>query len=192
MLETKNPKKYPENVIYDFNFTVKINGNILVIREFKVRNYNDKFRESLEAEQLMRQILSDGFNNQMGMIPELLAKQSMDDLWYKYDHNYLDSPSLTEVKEKADVITFEINKRTVGTHKETILSANLETRIHYTSFRSNDNRHKTNIVLTPILKPILELIKDTMSQKTYTLYYGDVKLNRLNKVNKRDLAKIYE
>lgn len=170
------------NYTYEFNFTIKINDYILVTREFNVKKYNDKFRESLEARELMNDLMGNGSTTgYLGLIPKYLVNKSINELWendYEYPHTK---------KDKNDVLVFEINKRTLGDvdTKETILS---------TAYDVSDLQYRvrSQIDLKPILKTVIMVIKDAMSQDKYTLDYGGLKLTRYNKLTRKQLEAINE
>lgn len=169
------------NYNYEFNFTIKINEHILVTREFNVKKYNDKFRESLEAKELMDDLMGNGnATGYLGLIPKYLVNNSINALWQSYDYE----PNVPK-REKSDILVLEINKKFLGDTKETILST-------YYDVSNLQYRVRTQIDLKPILKTVINNIKEAMSQDKYTLTYGDTKLTRLNKITRKQLEAIYE
>lgn len=170
------------NFVYEFNYTIKINDNILVTRDFNVKNYNDKFRESLEAMELMKDLMAGGNAGTLGIIPDYFVKKSIDDLWDKYESGS-DNPHFGA--KRKDVLVFEINKRAFGDNRETILATKFDADVLQQIV-------KKSIDLKPILKDVTSLIKEAMSKNSYTLTYGKTRLNRLNKISKREIEAIYE
>lgn len=175
MKDTQKAFKYT----YEFNYTFKINGEEQVSRDFNVKDYNDKFRESLESQGLMTEIMGDGtnfFGGYLGIIPTILKDKTAQRLWRAYEINKLNSP---EFKQETATLSFEIKKR-VGNSKETILITEYETNAYPSAVLEY-------VDMRDQLPRIMETIKETMSQNNFTTTYCGAKLKRYNKISKKDL-----
>ena len=168
---------------YEFNYVFKVNGVEQVSRDFNVKNYNDKFRESLEGHDLLVDIMGDGsakWNGVMGIIPNVIKKNSIQKLWKSFEFdNFAEQP----LKTKNTTLTFEIKKR-VGDTKEVILATEYETN----AFQPSNFKYKVDI--REELPEIMESIKTAMSLDSYTTSYSGVSLKRLNKLPKKELSNI--
>lgn len=176
------PNENEKAFIYEFNYTIKINDNILVTRDFNVKNYNDKFRESLEARELMEDLMGDASASRLGMIPQYFVNKSIDDLWEKFESG-VEEPNFGA--KRKDVFVLEINKRAIGEYRDTILAVKFDADVLQQVV-------KKSIDLKPILKDVTQTIKEAMSRNTYTLTYGKTRLTRANKISKKQLETIYE
>lgn len=176
--ENNNANKFT----YQFSYVFKINDNVHVTRDFNVKDYNDKFRESYEANELMLEIMGDGSarcNGFTGIIPSALKEKSIQKVWRDSKFQYFD--------EEHDVnptstLSFEIKKR-IGGEKEVILATQFETNSFQASvLKYADIREK--------LPVIMETIKASMSATSYTTTYSGVTLDRYNKITKKKLNSV--
>lgn len=175
---TKNEETKVYN--YEFDFSLKINENILVYREFNVKGYNDDFRESLEAKELADEIMGNKYSFIEGILPGVIKSSSMDLLWDGFNPNKaqtLKESTSTDDQTRPNRFSFEIRKKQ-GNGKEVILTS---------IFDANDFQGKLRIDLKDNLGKIKDLIKDYMSKGKYTKSYLGSPLKRANKITKREL-----
>lgn len=176
---TKKAIKYT----YEFNYTFKINGVEQVSRDFNVRDYNDKFRESLESHDLLVDIMGDGsskWNGVVGMIPSVIKNESVQRLWKSLEYDKFNEQP---IKTKNTTFSFEIKKR-VGDNKETILQTEYENNFFQPSL------FKYKLDIREVLPEVMETIKTAMSMDNYTTTYSGEQIKRYNKIHKKELNNI--
>lgn len=167
---------------YEFDYSLKINNNILIHRDFNIRNYNKLFRESLEYKELESELVGDFRTGHPGLITNVLKKSSINQCWENFNPNRVQSveESLNvDDMGKSDVFTFEVTQK-VGSKREVIFTTN---------FSGDPYQPKTRvrIDIKDELPQVLETIRFHMSKSKYTKKYGSVTLNRLNNLGKREL-----
>lgn len=185
-----------EGKLYGYSYTLKINNNILVTRDFNVSGVNEKFRESCEMNDVMTLIMGDGSprcNGFTGIIPSIIKNNSMKHMWDCYDGNgklyELNIPNA-----KTTTFTFELNKRLNSAKHddlyETMVSAVfIADQYQPMVLKKNDNYR---IDLKGVLPKITSLLQDYMSMKTssYTKEFNGVELKRFNKYSDKQLKRM--
>lgn len=167
---------------YEFDYSLKINDNILIHRDFNVRKYNKNFRESLEYRELVDELIGDFRSGKMGLITKVLKKASIEQCWDTYNPNRVQSFEESISRDdlgKSDEFLFEITQK-IGNKRDTIFSC---------KFSGDPYQPKTRVKIDikEELPEILETIRFYLSKSEYTKKYGSVKLDRLNKLSKREL-----
>ena len=157
-----------------YEFVLKINENIICQRYFNVRNYNEKFRESLEVIEMTDEIM--GVNNylELGIIPEFFKKQCMAKLWGSYNPSYYQ----TRVRKRDNLENEYYFNLQVLINKEVVADTSFSAALfHYTI--------RYNIDIREIIPTIVNVITNYMSLDNYTEKFGGVLLNRHNKYEQR-------
>lgn len=167
---------------YEFDYSLKINDNILIHRDFNVRKYNKQFRESFEYRDLVDELVGDFRSGKMGLISKVLKRASIEQCWETYNPNRVQSyeESISRVDlGKSDEFLFEITQK-VREKRDVIFSC---------KFSGAPYQPKTRIKIDikDELPEILETIRFYLSKKEYTKTHGATKLVRLNKLTEREL-----
>ena len=144
-----------------FEFVFYINNNIIVQRYFHVPRYNKDFRFSLEAKELMDEIMGmNGELGRLGLIPDSFKAQTMRETWDYYKPHYTQSPDSVKTWDlfsKEDMFTLEIK-----VDKRTVVKGGFCGNYFPTSIR-----HSVDI--NPIIPEIINTMKEYMALKEYTL-----------------------
>lgn len=167
---------------YEFNYSLKINDNILIHRDFNIRKYNKNFRESLEYRDLVDELIGDFRSGKMGLITKVLKKASIEQCWETYNPNKVQSFEESLSRDdlgKSDEFLFEITQK----------NHNKRDIIFSCKFSGDPYQPKTRVKIDikEELPEILETIRFYLSKNEYTKNYGTLKLERFNKLSKREI-----
>lgn len=148
---------------FRFEFNLYINDNIICQRYFNVKNYNKKVLNSLELNELMRDLTginNDGLGN-LGIIPNYFKELCRNVSWKHYNPYRIKEYNNQDkgIFDKEDLFTFEIkvDKRVVAKSQ---FSGN---------WFQTDVRYAVNI--REIIPEIISEIEEYMSRSEYTLPY---------------------
>lgn len=179
-------------IVKPFEFSLKINNHIICQRFFSVKNYNSDSRESLEIKEMMEEIMGVNQKLTLGLIPEFFKYQCIENSYKPYN---LQNNNLYD---KDDYFTLEISKNNVNKlknkdgqfnikdlKKDIIASATFDGNLFHPNVRYE-------VDIRGIIPDIVNIISKYLSLRKYTYYYGDVKLNRHNKLSSYDLEKIIQ
>lgn len=164
------------NYFFEFQYSLKMNKIGLFTRDFNILGYNNKFRESLEAKELMEELMGDG--PRLGLIPRYLKDRSVNDLWDAYEKNELYRIP-KKGKKRPTKFVFEITKKISGTNqKEVILSA---------EFDAIDIQKAalTDIDMRANFKEIVQTIRKYATMRSLTNEAHDTKLTRNNRLSRK-------
>jgi hypothetical protein len=144
-----------------FEFMFKINGHPVCQRYFKIYNYNEDFKNSIELKEMLDSIC--GLNidkyGSMGIIPEHLKKKSVDILWERHNpymtvQDYIEYYENLEESEKDD--NKENNERDIFTF-EFKVDGKVVGQYHFENvFYKMTSKHQIDI--RPIIKDIIDNI----------------------------------
>jgi len=177
-------------IVKPFEFSLKINNHIICQRYFSIKNYNNDCRESLEIKEMMDDIIGVNQDLELGLIPEFFKQQCIANSYKPYysQNNHL--------KDKVDIFTLSISKNNVNQlkgrdgqfniddlRKELISTGSFDGRVFHPNIRYE-------IDIRSIISDIIRIIQNHLSQREYTSTYGDVKLNRFNKLTSQEMRYI--
>lgn len=168
------------DMVKPFEFTLKINNNIICKRYFNIRNYNEDCRESLEMKEMMDDIMGVSQDIKLGVIPEYLKILCMENSHKPYysqnnhftnknDIFYLDvtKNNISKIRrENKDISYLQHEILASGTFNGTLFHPNV--------------RYSINV--KPIIPEIVKVINRYMALDEYTMAYGDASLSRYNKL----------
>lgn len=145
-----------------FEFVFYINDNIIVQRFFKVHRYNNNFKNSFEAKELMDQVMgmNNGDHGSLGLIPDSFKEQSMLEMWRGYNpyvEQNADDIHVWDLFSRTDDFKLEIK-----VDKETVVEGHFCGNYFPTSVR-----HYVNI--NPIISDIISLMRQYMSLNSYNV-----------------------
>ena len=166
-----------EDIVKPFEFSLKVNDNIICKRYFNVRNYNENFRESLEVKHMLKDIMGIDDSYNLGIIPDFFKGKCVNKTWESYNPSYYQKKiRAKDIYEIEDNFYFEvlIDGEVVAS---TCFSGNL--------FQYNVRR---KIDIKPIIPKIVRSIEYWMSQNEYTSEYADISINRENKLTGKALS----
>lgn len=144
-----------------FEFVFYINKNIIVQRFFYVPKYNHQFTKSLQAKELMDEVMGmNGELGRLGLIPSNFKMKNMLESWDFYNPSYVqnqDKLKTWDLFSKEDHFSLEIK-----VDKEPVVEGYFCGNYFPTSIR-----HSVDI--SDIITDIIETMKHYMSLKEYTL-----------------------
>lgn len=178
------------DIVKPFEFSLKINDNIICQRFFSVKNYNSDSRESLEIKEMMDEIMGVNQDLTLGIIPEFFKYQCIDNSYKPYN---LQNNNLFN---KDDYFTLEVSKNNVNKlknkngqfditdlKKDVIASGTFDGNLFHPNVRYE-------IDIRGIIPDIINIISKYLSLKEYTHHFGSVKLTRHNRLSAYDLERI--
>jgi len=170
-------------IAYRFDFVLKINEFFIVHREFNIKNYNEKSRESLEMKELMDELM--GMNcpsGKLGLIPNLLKKGSIEYLWEHFNQYTVQTVEESKIKDsnsRVDNFSFELRE-----YGELIGSANFSGEYFQPKIR-------VKVDVKEVLPNIMEEIRHYLGKNEYTTKYGKQVLKRNNRLSMADKERVY-
>lgn len=156
-----------------FEFILYINDNIICQRYFSVKDFNEDSVYSVELKELMDRLVGmntggySGLHSGMGIIPSHLKKKSMDIMWRFYNPHNIYQQKFEEnrnIFDKEDIFNFEIK-----VDRETIAES---------TFSGNyfPQQIRYQVDIKEVIPNIISEIRHTLSKKSYTHEYADVRL----------------
>ena len=149
-----------------FEFLLYINKNIICQRYFSIKDFNPDSIYSIELKELMDRLV--GMNNgnfgSLGLITRNLKNKAVDYLWRNYNPHQFKNDEPKNNYEKEDIFEFEIR-----------VDKNIITKSYF-SGNHFPQQVRYQVDIKDIIPKIITDIKDTLSQKIYNHYYGDLAL----------------
>lgn len=181
-----------KDIVKPFEFSLKINDNIICQRYFIVKNYNDDSRESLEIKEMMDDIMGMNQHIQLGLIPEFfkyLCLRNSDKPYYSQNNH---------LTNKEDIFKLEVSKNNVNQirnedgdfnfddlQKEVMVIGMFDGTVFHPNVRYEIN-------IRGIIPDIIRTIQKHLSMREYTKSYDSVELSRNNRLSYQDKVKIGE
>ena len=169
---------------HPFAFMFRINGNPICERFFNIHNYNPDVLHSIELIELMDTII--GTRYKLGIIPKFLKERSDEYLWFFYERSKytLEPNQPTTNRGKKDVYTFEIkvNSKIIaeGLFEGDLFPPKIRYKVELkkeTDLWGEDILDEDgNIIPLDIIPSIINEIKETFTQDTYTQEFGEYSL----------------
>lgn len=181
--------EFEKQIVKPFEFTLKINDNIVCQRYFIVKKYNKDCRESLEIKEMMDDIMGVRQHLQLGLIPEFFKQKCV-------TNSYIDYYTNSSYTEKDDYFSLEVLKNNVRKLRDKngdFDLADLKKEVLIEGgFNGNIFHPNTRYIvdIRSIIHDIMKVIQKGLSHKSYTKTYGGTSLKRHNKLSQADLAKI--
>jgi len=173
-----------KDMVKPFEFSLKVNDNIICKRYFNVRNYNEQFRESLEVRDMLNDIMGIKESYNLGLIPDFFKRKCVDKTWDGYNPSYYQKRvRVKDIYEIEDTFYFEV-----------LVDGEV---VAATSFIGNLFQYnvRRKIDIKPLIPAIVRIIEEYMSLSEYTTVFngfksksktGGIKLNRHNKFDDRE------
>lgn len=177
-----------KSIVMRFEFSLKINDNIICQRYFNISGYNGDCRESIEMKNVMDDIIGVKPDSQMGIIPEFFKQKCINNSYYL---GVDDNPEL-----KDDMFVFEFyenNSHLIrdaegdfnedDLHKELIASGGFDGSLFHPNVRYE-------IDIRSITYNIMRKLQKCASRRSYNKKYGSIRLVRHNKLNRKSRIKL--
>lgn len=172
-LKNETNRKNEEQIFDEprFEFLLYVNNNIICQRGFNIRDYDEKFTDVVESNEIrvfpefseIKDLMDSltGMNNgvfgELGMIPNYLKSKSMNYLWENYNpFTYQGSDSYKSPNKKGDVFQFEIKADNITLAKSEFPNE---------FFTLNP---KINVDIREIIPEIIKEIRYYLSLKNYS------------------------
>lgn len=154
-----------------FEFIFYINNHIICQRYFTINNFNeDSVNSTIELKEMMDNLIGmNSLNGKLGIIPDFLKQKSKEFLWKRYNPYF--EPNLNETT--TNVITEEpiknIYHRTINYQLDIRIDEKSLVKGEFNGNLFHPPSEKNQINIKEIAPVIIKEIRDTLSQKNYTI-----------------------
>jgi hypothetical protein len=158
-----------EEMVKPFEFSLKINENIICQRYFNIKDYNEDCMASLEIKEMLDEIMGVNAPLKLGIIPEFFKEKCMLSSWESYNPLMVQSRERWYTKniyDKEDIFTLE-----VLAYKELVGVATFNGSVFQSGVRKFIN-------IKDIIPSIVRTISTYLSLSEYTETYDNIKLGR--------------